>query len=138
MEKKILVVDDEDYIRVLIVQTIEAAFEDFVIDEKLEVLEANNGKDCLQIAKKESPDLIFLDVMIPNINGFDVCQEIKENPEYEKKPYIILLTAKGQEVDKEKGFSAGANEYMTKPFVPEEIVSRAEKELNIKRRYYYE
>jgi len=103
-------------------------------DEELEILEANDGVEGLQIAKQEHPDLIFLDIMIPKIDGFEVCKKLKEDPSY-KNTYIIMLTAKGQVVDKEKGLSVGANEYVTKPFNPDFIISKVEEKLGFKRTY---
>lgn len=132
MAKKILCVEDETHIRMLLTQTLDNAFEDDIDDEVLEILEAENGEEGLQLIKEERPDLVFLDVMMPKMNGFEVCQKVKEDPEL-ADTYIILLTAKGQEVDKSKGTSVGANEYMTKPFNPELIISKVEEELSIKR-----
>ena len=136
MAKKILIVEDEDHIRDLLVQTIETAFELFVFNDKLEILEASNGEEGLNIVEKDCPNLIFLDVMMSKINGFDVCRRIKGNAKISNKPYIVLLTAKGQEFDKKKGFSVGADEYMTKPFNPEQVILKVESKLTIKRNNY--
>lgn len=132
MGKKILVVEDESYIRTLLVQALERGFDDSIDNEELEVLEAKNGEEGLQIAKEEHPSVIFLDVMIPKKDGFEVCREIREDSNI-KDIYVILLTAKGQEVDKKKGLLAGADEYITKPFDPELIISKVEEKINIKR-----
>jgi two-component system, OmpR family, alkaline phosphatase synthesis response regulator PhoP len=132
MVKKILVVEDEPYIRKLLIQTLERGFDDSIDNEELEILEAKNGEEGLQIAKKEHPALIFLDVMMPKKDGFQVCREIKEDSNT-KDIYVVLLTAKGQEVDKKKGATVGADEYITKPFDPELIISRVEEEINIRR-----
>lgn len=134
MAKKVQIIEDESHIKALLVQTLETAFEDIIDDEELEILEATDGVEGLQIAKKERPDLIFLDIMIPKIDGFEVCQKLKEDPSY-KNTYIIMLTAKGQVVDKEKGLSVGANEYVTKPFNPDFIISKVEEKLGFKRTY---
>jgi len=132
MLKKVLIVEDETYIRSLLIQTIERGFEDSLDNEEFEILEADNGEDGLQIAKEEQPVLIFLDVMMPKKDGFQVCHEIKEDHNT-KNIYIIMLTAKGQEVDKKQGLLAGADEYITKPFDPELIISKIEEKINIKR-----
>ncbi len=134
MAKKVQIIEDESHIKALLVQTLETAFEDIIDDEELEILEATDGVEGLQIAKKERPDLIFLDIMIPKIDGFEVCQKLKEDPSF-KNTYIIMLTAKGQVVDKEKGLSVGANEYVTKPFNPDFIISKVEEKLGFKRTY---
>ena len=130
--KKILITEDELHIRALLMQTLETAFEHYIDDEELEIFEAADGEEGLQIAKQERPDLIFLDLMIPKKDGYEVCQEIKKDRKL-KNTYIIMLSAKGQVVDKEKGFSAGANEYVTKPFNPTIIISKVEEKLGIKR-----
>lgn len=132
MAKKVLITEDESHIRALLVQTLETAFEDYIDDEELEIFEAADGEEGLQIAKKERPDLIFLDLMLPKIDGFEVCQKIKEDRRL-KNTYIIMLSAKGQAVDKKKGLAVGANEYVTKPFNPDIIISRVEEKLGIKR-----
>ncbi len=132
MAKKILITEDESHIKALLVQTLETAFEDYIDDEELEIFEAADGEEGLQIAKQERPDLIFLDLMIPKKDGFEVCQKIKEDHRL-KNTYIVMLSAKGQVVDKKKGLAAGANEYVTKPFNPDIIISKAEQKLGIKR-----
>jgi DNA-binding response OmpR family regulator len=134
MAKKVQIIEDESHIKALLIQTLETAFEDIIDDEELEILEASDGVEGLQIAKQEHPDLIFLDIMIPKIDGFEVCKKLKEDPSY-KNTYIIMLTAKGQVVDKEKGLSVGANEYVTKPFNPDFIISKVEEKLGFKRTY---
>ena len=134
MAKKVQIIEDESHIKALLIQTLETAFEDIIDDEELEILEANDGVEGLQIAKQEHPDLIFLDIMIPKIDGFEVCKKLKEDPSF-KNTYIIMLTAKGQVVDKEKGLSVGANEYVTKPFNPDFIISKVEEKLGFKRTY---
>ncbi|HEC64255.1 MAG TPA: response regulator [bacterium] len=134
MAKKVQIIEDESHIKALLIQTLETAFEDIIDDEELEILEANDGVEGLKIAKQEHPDLIFLDIMIPKIDGFEVCKKLKEDPSY-KNTYIIMLTAKGQVVDKEKGLSVGANEYITKPFNPDFIISKVEEKLGFKRTY---
>ncbi|MGR3318694.1 MAG: response regulator [Candidatus Anammoxibacter sp.] len=132
MKKKVLIIEDDPCIRMLLLEVIEEAFEDSLDDEKLEIFEASNGEQGLQMALKERPDLIFSDVMMPKMDGFEVCRKIKNDPDL-KGVYFILLTAKGQEVDKEKGATAGCDEYMTKPFKPELIVSKVEERLSLQK-----
>ena len=116
---KILIVDDEPHIRILLEQTLEE-----LEDEGVELLVAVNGEEALEVIKNERPRLVFLDVMMPKMNGFDVCHTIK-NQLGINDIYIVLLTAKGQEFDKQKGIEARADIYMTKPFNPDEIVEKA-------------
>jgi DNA-binding response OmpR family regulator len=84
----------------------------------------------LELIEEEKPDLVFLDVMMPEMNGYDVCTKVKSN-EALKHIYIVMLTAKGQEIDKAKGSEVGANIYMTKPFEPDKIVEKAMEVLGI-------
>jgi two-component system alkaline phosphatase synthesis response regulator PhoP len=119
MGKKILIVDDEVHIRALL----EQALEDLE-DVGVELLSARDGEEGLQYARDEKPDLMFLDVMMPKKNGYEVCEAIKQDPDL-KDIYIILLTAKGQAADKVRGEAVKANEYITKPFNPDEILQKA-------------
>ena len=84
----------------------------------------------MEIIKDEQPNLVFLDVMMPKMNGFDVCQAVKHELNLQDV-YIIMLTAKGQEFDKKKGLESGADTYMTKPFDPDEIIEKASAVLGI-------
>ena len=120
MEQKLLIVDDEAHIRMLIEQTLED-----LEDEGVELLFAENGEQALEIIKKEEPNLVFLDVMMPKMNGMEVCYKVKKELLL-SDVYIILLTAKGQEVDRQKGLDMGADRYMTKPFDPDEMLAIAE------------
>lgn len=119
MNKTILIVDDEAHIRVLMEQTLED-----LEDEGVELLIATNGAEALELIRNEKPDLVFLDVMMPKMNGFEVCQAVKSNAEIQDT-YIIMLTAKGQEFDQQRGQEVGANLYMTKPFDPDEVLGKA-------------
>jgi two-component system, OmpR family, alkaline phosphatase synthesis response regulator PhoP len=119
MEKKILIVDDEPHIRMLIEQTLEE-----LEDEGVEFLTAENGEQALQIISIERPALVFLDVMMPKMNGMEVCRRVKKELALDDV-YIVLLTAKGQEVDRLKGQEVGADVYMTKPFDPETLLTKA-------------
>ena len=125
MPSKILIVDDEAYIRLLIEQTLED-----LEDQGVEILTADNGEDALAMIEAEKPNLVFLDVMMPKMNGFDVCDRVK-NALGMQDVYIVLLTAKGQEFDRQKGEQAGANLYLTKPFDPDELLEKAKQALNV-------
>lgn len=125
MPKKILIVDDEAHIRSLIEQTLEE-----LEDEGVEFLTAENGEQALEIIESEKPELVFLDVMMPKMNGMEVCRRVKKEMLLETT-YIILLTAKGQELDRLKGQEVGADVYMTKPFDPEVILAKAREVLQI-------
>jgi two-component system, OmpR family, alkaline phosphatase synthesis response regulator PhoP len=125
MNKKVLIVDDEPHIRTLLEQTLEE-----LEDYDVEIFTAANGKEGLETIQTERPDLVFLDVMMPEMNGYEVCQQVKSDDNL-KDIYIIMLTAKGQEFDKEKGLQLGTNMYMTKPFDPDEVLEKAIEILNI-------
>ncbi|MCX7871381.1 MAG: response regulator transcription factor [bacterium] len=112
MEAKILIVDDEKNIVELIKFHLKK--------ENYRVIEAYKGKDAIDLFKKEKPDLIILDVMLPDMGGFEVCKNIRK----ESKVPIIMLTAKGEEIDKILGFELGADDYITKPFSPRELLAR--------------
>lgn len=119
MNKSILIVDDEAYIRVLMEQTLED-----LEDEGVELLTASNGAEALALIQTEKPDLVFLDVMMPKMNGFEVCQAVKQDATIQNT-YIIMLTAKGQEFDQQQGHEVGADLYMTKPFDPDQVLATA-------------
>ncbi len=125
MEQKILIVDDEAHIRMLIEQTLEE-----LEDEGVEFLTAENGEIALEIIQKENPQLVFLDVMMPKMNGMEVCRRVKKELGMDKV-CIVLLTAKGQETDRQKGLDVGADVYMTKPFDPEVLLNKAREVLGI-------
>ena len=125
MEQKILIVDDEAHIRMLIEQTLEE-----LEDEGVEFLTADNGETALELIQSEKPNLVFLDVMMPKMNGMEVCRRVKKELAL-NDVFIILLTAKGQELDRKKGQEVGADVYMTKPFDPEVILSKAKQVLGM-------
>ena len=125
MGQKILIVDDEAHIRMLIEQTLEE-----LEDEGVEFLTAENGEIALEIIQQEKPTLVFLDVMMPKMNGMEVCKRVKKEL-LMNDIYIVLLTAKGQELDRLKGQEVGADVYMTKPFDPEVILNKAKEVLGI-------
>ena len=122
---KILIVDDEPHLRMLLQQTLEE-----LEDEGVEFLLASNGEEALQTIEAEQPNLVFLDVMMPKKNGFDVCNAVK-NELGLNQVHIILLTAKGQEFDRQRGMEVGANLYMTKPFDPDAILAQARSVLGL-------
>lgn len=125
MHQKILIVDDEPHIRLLLEQTLED-----LEDEGVELLTAENGEDALEKIKSEHPNLVFLDVMMPKMSGFDVCNQVKKVLGI-KDVYIIMLTAKGQEFDKQKGLDVGADLYLTKPFDPDEVLEKSQEILGL-------
>lgn len=125
MTSKILIVDDEAHIRRLLERTL-ADFE----DQGVELLVADNGEDALQMIREEQPNLVFLDVMMPRMNGFDVCETVKHELGL-KEVYIVMLTAKGQEFDRERGEQVGADIYLTKPFDPDRIYQLTEQVLGL-------
>jgi DNA-binding response OmpR family regulator len=116
---KILIVDDETHLRMLIQQTLEE-----LEDEGVELITASNGEEALETIESERPNLVFLDVMMPKLSGFDVCDRTKHALGL-NDVYIVLLTAKGQEFDRQRGQQVGADLYMTKPFDPDALLEKA-------------
>ncbi|MDR3593235.1 response regulator transcription factor [Clostridium sp.] len=114
-KEKILIVDDEEHIIELLKFNL--------LNSGYDVFIANNGVDAVKIARAEKPNLLLLDLMLPGIDGFDVCKEIKRDNEM-KKTSIIMLTAKGEELDKILGLELGADDYITKPFSVRELLAR--------------
>ena len=110
--EKILIADDEQLMRQLVI--------DFLRPEGYEILEASDVKEALEIYDKEHPDLILLDVMMPGYDGWTVCREIRR----ESTVPIIMLTAKGEEIDQLFAYDLGADEYITKPFSPKILVAK--------------
>jgi len=115
MGKKILVVDDEVHIVNILKFNLKKSGYD--------VITAANGEEALNLISSEMPDLILCDVMMPKVTGFEVCQKIKSDEKLRNIPFI-LLTAKGQEVDRDIGLKYGADLYLTKPFSPKNIVDK--------------
>ena len=111
--KKILIVEDEESIRGFLKINLKR--------NGFEVLETDNGEEGLEIVEREEPDIVILDVMLPGIDGFEVCKRVREKQE---SIGIIMLTAKGQEMDKIIGLEYGADDYMVKPFNPMELLLR--------------
>lgn len=125
MQKKLLIVDDEAPIRMLLEQTLED-----LEDEGVILLQASNGQEALDMIRAEQPQLVFLDVMMPLMNGIDVCRTVKKELGM-THVYIVLLTAKGQEMDRQRGLEVGADKYMTKPFDPDALLSLAEEVMDV-------
>ena len=119
MEPKILIVDDEAHIRLLLEQTLED-----LEDEGVDLLVASHGEEALSIIQSERPRLVFLDVMMPRMNGFDVCHAVKHELGLHDV-YVVMLTAKGQEFDRQRGHEVGADIYVTKPFDPDDLLDMA-------------
>lgn len=115
MANKILVVDDEP--------NIVLSLEFLMKQAGFQVRTASDGEAALAAIAAEQPDLMLLDVMMPRKNGYEVCQAIRANPDW-KAVRIIMLTAKGREVEREKGLALGADDYITKPFSTQEVVER--------------
>ncbi|MBU0503528.1 MAG: response regulator [Candidatus Omnitrophota bacterium] len=115
MSKKILVVDDEQDIVSMLKMRLEAS--------GYEILTASDGNAAYNTAKAENPDLIILDLMLPGMDGYQVCRLLKFDQKYKQIP-IIMLTAKGQQEDKDWGAKAGADFYMTKPFEAKELLNK--------------
>jgi two-component system alkaline phosphatase synthesis response regulator PhoP len=119
-KKRILVVDDE----VDLVETVRFSLE----LEGYDVLVTYNGEEALNQARKENPDLILLDLMLPKLDGYKVCRLLKFDERYKHIP-ILMLTAKTQEKDKAIGMETGANEYITKPFDMDELMKKVKEYL---------
>lgn len=122
---KVLIVDDEPHIRLLL----EEALEEFE-DEGVELFFAEDGAEALEIIVEQRPELVFLDVMLPKVNGYEVCSRVKTGFGM-ADVYIIMLTAKGQEFDKKRGLEVGADIYMTKPFNPMALKQKAREVLGL-------
>lgn len=114
-QNSIVVADDEPFIVRLL---------SFVLKkEGYDVAEARDGDEAMRLIVANRPKVAFVDVMMPKKNGYELCQEIKASPEL-RETYVIMLTAKGQESDRDRGLESGADEYMTKPFSPSQVVQR--------------
>ena len=121
--KKILVADDEKALRILIAGTLEIG--------SFEVIEADNGIDAIKIAEREKPDLAIIDVMMPGMTGYEVCEHIKTTEKL-RNIKVVILTAKGQQSDREAAQNAQADYYISKPFSPAELLSAVESILEAK------
>ncbi len=115
MTRNVLIVDDEP--------NIVLSLKFLISQQGYEVRTAGSGEEALQALSQQVPDLILLDVMMPKPDGYEVCQKIRATPEWKDIP-VIMLTAKGRDVERQKGFAMGADDYITKPFATHELVSR--------------
>jgi two-component system alkaline phosphatase synthesis response regulator PhoP len=121
---KVLVVDDEVYILHIL---------DFSLGaEGFEVITANNGELAIEKAKQEKPDLIVLDIMMPVLDGYETCRRLKREAETKNIP-VVLLTAKGRDVDKRLGYEVGAVDYIVKPFSPNRLIERIQEILGCRK-----
>ena len=114
---KVLVVDDEEYIQHILNFSFGA--------EGYDVVTAADGEEGIKKAKSEKPDIIVLDIMMPKMDGYEACKRLKTDPSTKSIP-VILLTAKGREVDRKLGSQAGADDYVVKPFSPGRLIERVE------------
>jgi CheY-like chemotaxis protein len=110
-----LVAEDERDIRDLVAFTLRFAGHEVVV--------ANNGEEAVQMAPHENPDLILMDVRMPRMTGYEACRAMKANPDLKDIP-VVFLTARGQESEIQQGLEAGAEEYLLKPFAPDQLTTR--------------
>lgn len=116
--KKILIVDDEPNIVISL---------EFLMQQSgYEVAIARNGEEALEKIASFEPDLVLLDIMLPLLNGFEVCQRIRENPQWNRTK-VIMLSAKGREIDVSKGIALGADAYVTKPFSTKDLIAQVQR-----------
>lgn len=118
MQKKVIIADDNENIREALTYLLE--------DEGFELSLAKDGAEALAKVRQIVPDVLLLDIMMPGMNGYEVCSAVKNDPLL-KQVYIIMLTAKGQITEQEHGKEVGADEYIVKPFSPMEILSKIKK-----------
>ncbi len=119
--KKVLICDDEPYILESVSYIVRHAGH--------QVLAAADGETALALARSEKPDLMFLDIMLPGMSGFDVCRQLRQDSRT-RHLHIIILSARGQDIDAVMGTEAGADEYITKPFSPRKLRRRLEEILD--------
>ncbi len=118
--RKLLIADDEEGVRSLVRMTLNV--------DSYEILEAKDGNEALEVARRERPDIVLLDVMMPGQSGVEVCRALKAD-RATAGTSIILLTAKAQEEDRAEGLAAGADDYFTKPFSPLGLIAKVEEAL---------
>lgn len=118
MPRKLLLADDEEDILMLVAATLGGG-------DMYNLVLARDGEEALRLARKEKPELVFLDVMMPKMNGFEVCRQLKSDPATAQIK-VILLTAMSQEADRKRGAEVGADHYFTKPFSPTAILMKVE------------
>jgi DNA-binding response OmpR family regulator len=118
--KKLLIADDEEGVRSLVRMTLDTG--------AYEIIEAPDGETALALAREHRPDLLLLDVMMPKLSGFEVCQALKEDPDTAGIT-IVMLTARAQETDRTHGEQTGADDYFTKPFSPVALLRKVDEVL---------
>ena len=118
MAKKILIIEDDPATQRLVDYSLK--------QEGYQIITASNGLEGIRKALKESPDLIILDVMLPGMDGFEICYRLRSEPATANLP-ILMFSAKAQEIDKDTGIKVGADDYLTKPSAPSDIVNHVEK-----------
>jgi DNA-binding response OmpR family regulator len=121
----VLIVDDEQHIRLLIEQALEE-----LEDDGVELMTAPDGQVALDVVRNQAPDLVFLDVTMPKLNGFEACDTIKHELGL-TDTFVCMLTAKGQAYDRERGLEAGADLFLTKPFDPDELLAITRRALHL-------
>lgn len=115
MSKSVLIADDEPNIVISL---------EFLLEQAgYRIRVAHDGQEALEAIQRQPPDLVLLDVMMPNLSGYDLCQKIRENPAWQHMR-IVMLTAKGREVEASKGLALGADAYITKPFSTQELLAQ--------------
>lgn len=122
MRKKVMLTDDEESILELVAATLGDL-------DRYDLLLANSGEQALEIARREKPDLLFLDILMPNINGYEVCKRLKSDPAT-AHIRIVMLTALAQESDRKRAMDVGADDYFTKPFSPIALLDKVEEMLS--------
>jgi len=115
MTQKILVVEDDPISQRLMVETLQRGH--------YEVITASNGLEGVKKAQREGPDLVVLDVMLPGIDGFEICYRLRASSQTAQLP-ILMVSAKSDQIDKETGLKVGADDYMTKPILPKEVLDK--------------
>jgi CheY-like chemotaxis protein len=127
MNRQILVVDDERRTLLLMERTLRALQEEH---EDVEILTATNGEEALEIIMADKPPLVYLDLMMPHVDGLDVCQAVKGKRDT-RGTHVVMLTAMGQEVDRQRAKNVGADQYLTKPFDPDAVLKIAKDVLEL-------
>lgn len=123
MTKKVLLADDEERILGLVQATLG-------FDDRYEILVASDGEEALEACRRELPDLVFLDLLMPKMDGYAVCRELKQD-EATSKIKVVMLTAMAQEADRRTALKIGADDYMTKPFSPTALMNKVEEMLEL-------
>lgn len=122
--KKVLVADDEEDVLAVVKATLSG-------DHRYQLLLAHDGEEALDLAKKEKPELVFLDVMMPKRDGFQVCLDIKKDP-VTAQAKVVILTARSQESDRRRAKEMGADDFFTKPFSPTALLKKVTQVLRLR------